>query len=243
VSYNSNSSARNKGYAVHLLTASGAALGMFGLQSVISGDARGAMLWLVASQILDGLDGPIARRFDVKLHAPRIDGHTLDLVIDYVTCVVVPTVFMLHFEMLPIHFEALIAAFIFVSSALWFARSDLETDDHWFRGFPAVWNLAVATMFICNLSPTVVAIISIILSLSQFTSFKIPHIVRATWMRSVTLPFGIIYIAALTYLSYKYPFVESPLITLCIVILVAFPVYVVIVSAIKTVKDRQDEKR
>jgi phosphatidylcholine synthase len=61
---------RTKGYAVHLLTASGAALGMFALQSVINGDARGAMLWLVASQILDGLDGPIARRFDVKIQAP-----------------------------------------------------------------------------------------------------------------------------------------------------------------------------
>ena len=225
---------RNTGYGIHLLTASGAALGMFALQSVINGDARGAMLWLVASQILDGLDGPIARRFDVQVHAPRIDGHVLDLVIDYVTCVVVPTIFMLQFHMLPARWEIAVAGLIFVSSALWFARPDLETDDFWFRGFPAVWNLAVATMFICNTGKVWVLVISIVLSLSQLTAFKIPHIVRAAWMRPVTLPFGTIYIAALVYLSDQYPVTDTGLTTICRGILIAFPAYVLVISTVKT---------
>lgn len=225
---------RSKGYVIHLFTASGAALGMLALQSVINGDARGAMLWLVASQILDGLDGPIARRFDVQIHAPRIDGHILDLVIDYVTCVVVPTMFMLHFHMLPPRLEIAIAALIFVSSALWFARPDLETKDFWFRGFPAVWNLAVATMFICDTSKIWVLVISIVLSASQLTSFKIPHIVRAKWMRLVTLPFGTIYIGALVYLSDRYPSSDTRLTNFCRTILLAFPLYILIISTIKT---------
>jgi phosphatidylcholine synthase len=224
---------RNKGYAVHLFTASGAVLGMLALQAVIDGDARAAMLWLVASQILDGLDGPIARRFDVEIHAPRIDGNTLDLVIDYVTCVVVPTIFMLEFEMLPADYSIVIAGLIFVSSALWFSRPDLETDDFWFRGFPAVWNLAVATMFIWETSPVWVLIISVVLSLSQFTSFQMPHIVRAKWLRPVTLPFGTVYIVALVYLSEQYPNSDQGLADVARYILLLFPVYVVVISTVK----------
>jgi phosphatidylcholine synthase len=225
---------RNKGYAVHLFTASGAVLGMLALNSVNNGDARGALLWLVASQILDGLDGPIARRFDVKIHAPRIDGNTLDLVIDYVTCVVVPTIFILQFNMLPDSFEIPIAGLIFVSSALWFSRPDLETSDFWFRGFPAVWNLAVATMFIFDTDPVWVLVISILLSFSQFTSFQMPHIIRARWMRPITLPFGTIYIAALIYLSARFEENDQIISEIAHVILLAFPIYVLVISSIKT---------
>ena len=230
----SSNTSRGKGYAVHLFTASGAVLGMLALQSVLNGDARGAMLWLVASQILDGLDGPIARRFDVEIHAPRINGHTLDLVIDYVTCVVVPTIFMLEFEMLPEDYAIVIAGLIFVSSALWFSRPDLETDDFWFRGFPAVWNLAVASMFIWSTSPAWVLVISVVLSFSQFTSFKFPHIVRAKWMRPVTLPFGTIYIAALVYLSAQYPQVDQGMGDISQMILLLFPIYILLISTVKT---------
>jgi phosphatidylcholine synthase len=229
-----NRSARSKGYAVHLLTASGAVLGMLALQAVINKDPRGAMLWLVASQILDGLDGPIARRFDVSIHAPRFDGQILDLVIDYVTCVVVPTIFMLEFKMLPERYAIYIAGLIFISSALWFSRSDLETEEHWFRGFPAVWNLAVATMFICNLNYTSVGIISVLLCASQFTSIQIPHIVRATWFRSITLPFGCLYILALTYASYKYPNFENSVGNFSRALLIIFPVYIAVLSIAKT---------
>ena len=55
-------SARRKAFAVHVLTASGAITGLLALQSVIDGNIRAALLWLIACQILDGIDGPIARK-------------------------------------------------------------------------------------------------------------------------------------------------------------------------------------
>ena len=76
--------ARRAGYALHVLTASGAVIGMLALQGVVDGEIRIALLWLIASQILDGLDGPIARGLDVEIHAPLIDGHVLDLVVQRV---------------------------------------------------------------------------------------------------------------------------------------------------------------
>lgn len=234
----SSNSSRNKGYAVHLLTSIGAILGLLALQAVIDGDARQAMLWLVASQILDGLDGPISRRFNVKIHAPRIDGNTLDLVIDYVTCVVVPTIFMLQFEMLPDSYSIVIAGFILVSSALWFSRPDLETDEFWFHGFPAVWNLVVSTMFICNTSQVWVVVISVILGVTQFTRLQVPHVVRAKWMRKVTFPFGVIYISALTFLLEGYPNPVVGIGEIARIILITFPVYISVISLIKTFAKR-----
>ena len=90
---------------------------------------------------------------DVIIRAARIDGHILDLVVDYLTCVVVPVVLLERLNLLPKHYEVWVASAIFISSALWFARTDLETDDHWFNGFPAVWNLAVPSFLILGLTP------------------------------------------------------------------------------------------
>ena len=227
--------ARRAGYALHVLTASGAVIGMLALQGVVDRNIRIALLWLVASQILDGLDGPIARGLNVEIHAPLIDGHILDLVVDYVTCVVVPVAFMLNFAMLPQKYEALVAGFIFLTSALWFARSDIETDDHWFNGFPAVWNLAVPTFLVFDLTPTEVAIFTLVLGMSQLTYFKFPHIVRVYQLRRITLPFGMIYLGNLTYLSWNYSNtlgVQSNIVS--DIILVAFPVYIFLFGAYKT---------
>ena len=227
--------ARRAGYALHVLTASGAVIGMLALQGVVDRNIRIALLWLIASQILDGLDGPIARGLNVEIHAPLIDGHILDLVVDYVTCVVVPVAFMLNFAMLPQKYEALVAGFIFLTSALWFARSDLETDDHWFNGFPAVWNLAVPTFLVFDLTPTEVAIFTLVLGMSQLTYFKFPHIVRVYQLRRITLPFGMIYLGNLTYLSWNYSNtlgVQSNIVS--DIILVAFPVYIFLFGAYKT---------
>jgi phosphatidylcholine synthase len=227
--------ARRAGYALHILTASGAVIGMLALQGVVDHNIRIALLWLIASQILDGLDGPIARGLNVEIHAPLIDGHILDLVVDYVTCVVVPVAFMLNFAMLPQKYEALVAGFIFLTSALWFARSDIETDDHWFNGFPAAWNLAVPTFLVFDLTPTEVAIFTLVLGMSQLTYFKFPHIVRVFQLRRITLPFGMLYLGNLTYLSWNYSNtlgVQSNLVS--DIILVAFPVYIFLFGAYKT---------
>ncbi|KGA17218.1 hypothetical protein GM50_12295 [freshwater metagenome] len=238
-------SARRAGYALHVLTASGAVIGMLALQGVVDGEIRIALLWLIASQILDGLDGPIARGLDVEIHAPLIDGHILDLVVDYVTCVVVPVMFMLKFEMLPSKYEALIAGFIFLTSALWFARADLETEDHWFNGFPAVWNLAVPTFLVFDMTPTEVAIFTMVLGMSQLTNFKVPHIVRVDQLRRITLPFGMIYLADLTYLAWTYSDtmgVQSNIVSDAI--LIAFPFYLLCFGAYKTFEGwREREKK
>ena len=226
---------KRAGYVLHVLTASGAAAGLVALQAVFNSQWREALLWLIVCQVLDGLDGPIARKIDVTIHAPRIDGHVLDLVVDYLTCVVVPVALLARLEMLPLHYEVWVAGAIFITSALWFARVDQETDDHWFNGFPAVWNLVVPSFLILGASRQTVMIFSILLCALQLTTIKIPHLVRVGWMRKLTLPLTVIYLFDLTSLSWAYSDKSgSHPNTLEVIILLGFPAYIAVLSVYRT---------
>ena len=226
---------KRAGYVLHVLTASGAAAGLVALQAVFNSQWREALLWLIVCQVLDGLDGPIARKIDVTIHAPRIDGHVLDLVVDYLTCVVVPVALLARLEMLPLHYEVWVAGAIFITSALWFARTDQETDDQWFNGFPAVWNLVVPSFLILGASPQTVMIFSILLCALQLTTIKIPHLVRVGWMRNLTLPLTVIYLVNLTSLSWAYSDKSgSHPNTLEVIILLGFPAYIAVLSIYRT---------
>ena len=228
-------SSRRAGYVIHVMTASGAVAGLLALQAVFDDNWRAALLWLIACQVLDGLDGPIARKFDVMVHAPIIDGHILDLVVDYVTCVVVPVALLARMELLPAHYETLVAGTIFLTSALWFARTDQETDDYWFNGFPAVWNLVVPTLLIFGSSTTVVMVVCLLLCTSQLTRLKIPHLVRVTTLRKITLPLTIVYLLDLSILSWQYSDATgSHPNTFEKYILLGFPLYIAALSIWRT---------
>lgn len=234
---------KRAGYALHVMTASGAVAGLLALQAVIDNNIRGALIWLVICQVLDGLDGPIARKIDVVIHAPRVDGYVLDLIVDYLTCVVVPVALLVRLEILPPEFQTLIAGLILLMSALWFARTDIETEDHWFNGFPAVWNLAVPTYLVLDLSKNTVAIVTLILCFSQLTMIKFPHIVRVKVFRFITLPFGVLYIANLFYLSWSYSNetgIHHQL--LSEIVMSIFPIYVGAISIWRTMKSEPQEE-
>lgn len=217
------------------MTATGAVAGMLALQAVIDNQVRTALLWLVVCQILDGLDGPIARKLDVVIHAPRVNGNILDLVVDYVTCVVVPVIFLVQLHLLPPRFEVIIAGLIFLFSALWFARTDLETTDHWFNGFPAVWNLVLPTFLFLHSTRTEVAVICLILCASQLTTIKFPHLMRVVPMKNLTIPFAIIYIVNLSVLSWQYSDTNGPGASIFgKAILIGFPLYIFTLSIWRT---------
>ena len=88
------------GYLIHSLTAFGAIAGLISLERFINGEIRQGLLWLILCQLIDGVDGPIARKIDITIHATRFDGHILDLVVDYVTCVIVPVAMIIRLNLL-----------------------------------------------------------------------------------------------------------------------------------------------
>lgn len=105
------------------------------------------MLWLLAALVVDGVDGSLARATHVKTLAPRIDGDILDLVIDYLNYVFVPTIFILEARLLPAELAFPLAALIQIASLYVFARRDMKTEDSYFRGFPALWNVVALYLF------------------------------------------------------------------------------------------------
>jgi phosphatidylcholine synthase len=198
-------SQRRTGFSIHVLTASGALAGLTALQAVIDGHIRSALIWLIVCQILDGIDGPIARRFNVGLHAPHIDGHVLDLVIDYVTCVVVPTVLLIRMDVVEPRLTMIISGPILITSALWFARTDQETEDVWFNGFPAVWNIVIPTFILLGTSQRYAAIMCVLFCVAQLTRLKFPHLVRVEALRPATYTVTVLYFGAFILLSAQYP--------------------------------------
>ncbi|MEO0358807.1 MAG: CDP-alcohol phosphatidyltransferase family protein, partial [Pseudomonadota bacterium] len=79
--------ARVKALSVHLFTATGAVFAMLSMLEAVKGNWDIMFLWLVVAFIVDGIDGPLARKYDVKTHAKEFDGVLLDLIIDYLTYV------------------------------------------------------------------------------------------------------------------------------------------------------------
>lgn len=222
------------GYALHIFTASGVVAGMVALQAVIDGRLRDAMIWLLICQIVDGLDGPIARKINIHINAPLIDGHILDLVVDYVTCVAVPVAFLARSGLLHRRSESIIATLILLTSALWYSRTDQETEDGWFNGFPGSWNLVVPTFLIIGATPTVVAIASVALIITQLSNFKIPHLVRVKEFQRTRISLAVIYLADLTYLSWNYKEGVLPAIDIQMAYLLIFPAIIFVLSIRRT---------
>ena len=79
---------------------------------------------------------------------PRWSGDTLDLVVDFTTYVFVPAYAIAASGLLP-HVLAIPAGIVVViTGALYFADREMKTDDNYFRGFPAVWNLAAFYLYL-----------------------------------------------------------------------------------------------
>src|SRR3990172_12421103 len=93
--------ARLRASLVHLLTASGAALALLALLAACRSDWQGMFIWLGLALIVDGIDGPLARKVDVKTVLPRFSGERLDLIVDYLTYVAIPAFALSEAELLP----------------------------------------------------------------------------------------------------------------------------------------------
>jgi phosphatidylcholine synthase len=176
VSNDSPSTAQTVGaWLVHLFTASGAILALLALLAVEEGRWVLALMWLLVALIVDGVDGSLARWARVKERAPRVDGDTLDLVIDYLTFVFVPTLFMWRAELIPEELAPSLAAGIQLSSLYLFARTDMKTEDGYFRGFPALWNLVAFYLFVLQPDPAVGAAVVVLFIAMTFAPIHFVH--------------------------------------------------------------------
>ncbi len=132
---------RVRAFAVHILTACGAALALLALIFATAGYWAAMFFCLGLALVVDGVDGPLARAFKVAEILPRWSGDTLDLVVDFVTYVFVPAYAIGASGLLPQVLAIPAGIVVVITGALYFADREMKTADNYFHGFPAcgIW--------------------------------------------------------------------------------------------------------
>ena len=188
-------SARLKALYVHLFTATGAVLSMLAMLAAADEKWSMMLLWLVVALIVDGIDGPLARHYDVKTNWPTYDGVLLDLIIDYLTYVFIPAFALFQSGLLPGWTGWCAIIVITYASAIYFVDTRMKTKDNSFAGFPACWNMVVIVLFALHPNFYLMLAIIMVLAASMFTNLKFIHPVRTERWRWLSLPMALAWIA------------------------------------------------
>ena len=124
------------GFAVHLFTASGAFWAFMALVAAAENRFTHMWFWLGVALLVDGLDGPLARYFNVKQVLPNWSGELLDCIIDYATFVLIPAFALYQSGFLEEYASFICAAMIVCTSAIYYADTRMKSRENFFIGFP-----------------------------------------------------------------------------------------------------------
>ncbi len=144
-------------------------------------------LWLGIALAVDGVDGPLARYLKVKDVLPHWSGEVLDLVVDYLNYVMVPAYALVLSGLIPMPWAYAGGMAIAVTGALYFADLRMKTEDAYFRGFPAVWNVVVFYIFVVKPAPEISMVAVALLCAFTFVPIPFLHPVRVRRLRWLSL--------------------------------------------------------
>lgn len=190
---------RHKALSVHLLTATGAVLSMLAMLAAVDGKFALMFLWLVVAFIVDGIDGPLARRYSVKDNSPRYDGVIMDMIVDFLTYVFVPAFALFRSGLLDGWTGWFALIVIVYGSVLYFADTGMKTKDNSFSGFPGCWNMVILVLFATQPHWTIILLIVIVLTIAMFQNIKFVHPMRTERWRAITLPVTLLWIIFATW--------------------------------------------
>ena len=185
---------QNKALLVHLFTATGAVFAMLAMLAASEAKWNLMFLWLIIAFAVDGVDGPLARHYNVKKNSPRFDGVLLDLIIDYLTYVFIPAFALFKSGLLPGWTGWFAIIIITFTSAVYFCDKKMKTNDNSFSGFPGCWNMVVIVLF--ALSPNFWFILTLVtlIAISMFLPLKFIHPIRTRKWRFLTLSIALSWI-------------------------------------------------
>ncbi len=174
-------------FAVHVLTACGAACALLALIAAVRAEWARMFLWLGVALVVDAVDGTLARRLRVAEVLPRWSGEMLDFVVDFPTYVFVPAYAIAAGGLLPPSAALALGLVVTVTGALYFADRRMKTSDSYFRGFPALWNVAAFYLFLLKPAPWLGAIVIAMLAAATFAPIHFVHPVRVPRWRVLNL--------------------------------------------------------
>jgi phosphatidylcholine synthase len=187
-----------------VLTASGIVVAFLAVAELLveAPDERVVFAWLVLAVVIDALDGPLARAWDVKRYAPDIDGRTIDDIVDYLTFTFIPLLLVLRMGWVPFAPGILGAIWIvppLLASLLGFAHVGAKDEAAgYFRGFPSYWNIAAfyAGLAFYGLGETgqwlnAAALLALAALTVSPVRFLYPNLTPRPWKRPVMLGAGV----------------------------------------------------
>ena len=174
-------------YLVHLFTVSGIVFSFIALLYAVDKNLPMVFFYLALALFVDGIDGSLARKVNVKKYAPLINGEILDNIIDFLNYVFIPAFVVYWFEFVPKGLEILMASLILVVSCYTFANNNVKTSDFYFSGFPALWNVVILYFYLLDTSHLVNLIVIILLTILTFIPFKYLHPFRVVQLRKTSL--------------------------------------------------------
>ena len=180
-----------KALLVHLFTATGAVFAMLAMLAASEEKWSLMFLWLIIAFVVDGIDGPLARHYNVKKNSPRFDGVLLDLIIDYLTYVFIPAFALFKSGLLPGWTGWLAIIIITFASAVYFCDDQMKTKDNSFSGFPGCWNMVVIVLFALSPNFWIILTLVTLIAISMFLPLKFIHPIRTERWRLITLPIAL----------------------------------------------------
>jgi phosphatidylcholine synthase len=213
-------------WLAHLYTASGAVLAFLAARAVIDHDYRTAFFWLALQMFVDATDGVLARALRVSQRLPWFNGAKLDDIVDYLTYVFVPALFVWRALLVPDAWTLWVVAAMLLASAYGFNREDAKTADHFFTGFPSYWNVVVFYLLLIRLPSTVNAVILLSLAVLVFVPIRYVYPSRTPVLMWPTNILGAVWGLSMLVLLWQYPAVSRPLLLASL----AFPFYYLALS-------------
>lgn len=197
---------RLKAWLVHCFTATGIVTVFMALVETGELDFRAAMLWLLAAQLIDGVDGTLARRYQVEQVLPHMSGKSIDFVIDFAGYAIVPAFMIYKAGLMPENLGLSMAFLILLTSAIYYGKSGMISEDYYFVGFPVMWNMvAFYLIFIFSFSPYGNAGFIVILAALQFVPIKFAYPSRTKRWRPANIGFTVIFVVSVAVVLWYHP--------------------------------------
>lgn len=192
-------------WAVHAYTALGFVAGFLALRATVNGQARSAFGWLAVAVLIDATDGTLARAARVKQLAPWFDGSKLDDLVDYVTFVFVPAVFVYHFQLMPASTSLLFAGLMLMASGYGFCQAEAKTADFFFTGFPSYWNIVVFYLYAAHTPAWLNAGVVGLCVVLVFVPIRYVYPSRTVPLRRLSNGLGMVWTALVVVLIWQLP--------------------------------------
>lgn len=227
-------------WSVHAFTLTGVVWATLALLALSADKPILMWLYLGIALIVDGVDGALARKAEVRRYAPNFDGVILDSVIDYLTWTFIPALFMYRVGLLGEGTISIVLLLVInVTSMFCYANTKMKTDDFYFVGFPAAWNIIALALWLFNPGTTITAILVIVFAILTWAPLTFVHPFRVARFMTVNIIAALAWVVSAAVLVAAYP-VAQPW---AVAVWVASGSWLILLGAVRTCTTKRAQRR